>query len=385
MPNIAVLIDAENVDPSFANQVFSYAEARGTIIHKEIYGAGIALNEWADPILQHAIHMHMTLRPNRFKNSSDIALVIGAMDLVAERAMNPANGVDTVVLASSDSDFSALSLRLRTAGIEVVGMGNPEKANPMWPKACSIFVPLKAQPQSNQSKEQPAQPKEQPEKKADKTVQPQPAQRAKKEKAPKVNPSHNGRVSNIKKFITAQLDAHEGKMTSNALFNALNELADYKYDQQRSKRKPLDYLTRQLGDAIRFEEDSDGTVWIQAAAKAPAPAAEPATEETIVTEEAAIEETAVEEAPAAEEPTPAPVPVEEAEKPAPAPAEETFNPVQLFLNDGLPEGIARQIVNICDQSTNLKTAYDKLRKAFGAKDGRTYYQLVKKHTSEQKA
>ena len=105
--NIAILIDAENVDPLCAEQIFSYAASIGKITVKEIYGAGIALNEWSEPILQHAIHMNMTLKPNRYKNSSDIALVIGAMDLLFARAAGDA--VDTVIIASSDSDFSALA------------------------------------------------------------------------------------------------------------------------------------------------------------------------------------------------------------------------------------------------------------------------------------
>ena len=81
--NIAILIDAENVDPSFANQIFSYARSLGEVTVREIYGAGIALNEWADPILENTIHTNFTLRPNRFKNSSDIALTIGAMELLS--------------------------------------------------------------------------------------------------------------------------------------------------------------------------------------------------------------------------------------------------------------------------------------------------------------
>ena len=39
MPNVAVLIDAENVLPVYAHQIFENAAARGTICAKEIYGA----------------------------------------------------------------------------------------------------------------------------------------------------------------------------------------------------------------------------------------------------------------------------------------------------------------------------------------------------------
>ena len=47
--NIAILIDAENIDPVYAEQIVACAESRGTITTKEIYGAGIELNEWSVP------------------------------------------------------------------------------------------------------------------------------------------------------------------------------------------------------------------------------------------------------------------------------------------------------------------------------------------------
>ena len=143
--NIAILIDAENIDPVYAEQIFACAESRGTIVTREIYGTGTALNEWSVPIFRYALHTNMTLKPSRFKNCSDIALVIGAMDLLVERAAHgaatePSTTVDAVVIASSDSDYSALALRLRTSGIQVIGMGEESRTNPSWPVACSGFV-----------------------------------------------------------------------------------------------------------------------------------------------------------------------------------------------------------------------------------------------------
>ena len=134
--NIAILVDAENVDPSFANQIFSYARSLGEVTIREIYGAGIALNEWADPILENTIHTNFTLRPNKYKNSSDIALTIGAMELLRISQTSEDKKVDAVIIASSDSDFSPLAFHLRAAGIDVIGMGEPGRINPMWPKAC---------------------------------------------------------------------------------------------------------------------------------------------------------------------------------------------------------------------------------------------------------
>ena len=176
---IAVLIDAENVDPSYANQIFTYAHELGVVSVREIYGSGTSLNEWADPILVHSIHTNFTLRPNRFKNSSDICLVIGAMEILASSRQDEKNRIAAVVLASSDSDFSPLAVHLRSAGIDVIGMGEPGHINPLWPRACTDFVPLEVKAPlvrkreaagpdapAAQESEAPAQPESRPARKA---------------------------------------------------------------------------------------------------------------------------------------------------------------------------------------------------------------------------
>lgn len=127
---VAILIDAENVVASHADAMFAQAEALGEIACKEIYGTAAALTAWVAPVLKYAIHPNLTIRASKGKNSSDIALVIGAMDLLL------IGGFDTIVIASSDSDFSALSVRLRNAGVNVVGMGT-EKSNALWRTACT--------------------------------------------------------------------------------------------------------------------------------------------------------------------------------------------------------------------------------------------------------
>ncbi|MBR1822358.1 MAG: NYN domain-containing protein, partial [Clostridia bacterium] len=136
--NLAILIDAENVLPAHADLIFDHAASLGNIARKEIFGAAQALGAWVSPVLKYAIHPNLTIKASKGKNSSDIALVIGAMDLLVS------GGIDCVIIASSDSDFSALSVRLRNAGIEVIGMGM-EKSNELWRTACSTFVVLQNQ------------------------------------------------------------------------------------------------------------------------------------------------------------------------------------------------------------------------------------------------
>ena len=143
---LAILIDAENVVAGHADLIFAQAEAMGEIAAKEIYGTAAALTAWVAPVLKYAIHPNLTIKAAKGKNSSDIALVIGAMDLLVK------GNIDCAIIASSDSDFSALSVRLRNAGIEVVGMGT-DKSNDLWRTACSSFVVLQNQKPSQAARQ----------------------------------------------------------------------------------------------------------------------------------------------------------------------------------------------------------------------------------------
>ena len=377
MPNLAVLIDAENVLPLHADQIFTHASTLGTIKVKEIYGAAAALTSWVEPVLKYALHANLTIKASKGKNTSDIALVIGAMDLLV------AGNIDTVVIVSSDSDFSALSVRLRSAGIEVVGMGT-EKANPLWRTACSSFVVLQAPsfrpvPAQQPARSQPAA------KSAPKPAAPKQEQAAnppkKKNDAKPVAPTHAGRVSIITAFIREQLEANDGKMAVAALLPALNGLPEYRVDQQRSKRNAHNYLMRLYGDTFSFEEGEGGS-FISLRKNAP---------------EAAVETTEAEEAPAdalpeidafepvapAEEGQPQEEPVEEApipEEPEAQPDEQA-QAIAAFaarlVDAGIPDDAAQQIITILNENNNLRTVYNKMRVAFGGDTGRKYYQIVK--------
>ena len=378
MPNVAILIDAENVLPIFADQIFTHASSLGAVVHKEIYGAAAALNAWVEPVLKYAIRPSLTIRPSKYKNTSDIALVIGAMDLLANKAETAPN---IMVIASSDSDFSALSVRLRTGGVDVVGMGT-DKSNELWRTACTSFVVLQ-QPStraaSQPRKAEPARPV--PEKKPEKKPEKAPEKNAEKapEKAVKITPTHSGRIANIRAFILNQLASREGRMPSHALFSLLNDLPDYRYDQQRSKRKPLDYLARQMGGALKIEEAEGGT-WVSAAAPE-TPETAPEAPEAVQETPEAPETPETPEKPAQEESTPI---LAREPEPAPQPEPQTQepDPVALLIQAGAPEDAARKIAVICTESTDRRAVYNKLRKAFGTADARKYLQILKEAAGE---
>lgn len=352
MPNIAVLIDAENVLPVHADQIFSHASSLGTVTVKETYGAAAALTNWVEPVLKYALHANLTIKASKGKNTSDIALVIGAMDLLVK------GNIDTVIIVSSDSDFSALSVRLRGAGLEVIGMGT-EKANPLWRTACSSFVVLQAPvfrpapAPANLPKNKPALQKQEA---------PAPANVPKNKPQP-VASSHAKRMGIIRTFIREQLDANGGRMAVSALIPALGGLPEFRVDQQRSKRNAHNYLARLYADAFTFE-DVDGGSFISVKANAPEAPAEP------------------EKQPQAPEQQPAEAPKEEtAEAPKEAPAETGDPAVEAFAGRlagaGIPGDAVKQIIAILEENNNLRTVYNKMRALFGGDTGRQYYQIVK--------
>jgi hypothetical protein len=136
-PRLALLIDAENVSAAHLPAILQAAEGHGDPAIRRVFGnwAAPGMASWAAQAAAYglmAVHVPATCAG---KNSSDIGLVIAAMDLLHSGA------VDGFVIASSDSDFTGLALRLREAGKLVIGAGEG-KTHAAFRAACSGFVVL---------------------------------------------------------------------------------------------------------------------------------------------------------------------------------------------------------------------------------------------------
>ncbi len=358
--NIAILIDAENVLPGHADLIFAHAAKLGDVVSKEIFGASSALSSWVAPVLKYAIHPNLTIKAAKGKNSSDIALVIGAMDLLVR------GGIDCAIIASSDSDFSALSVRLRNAGIEVVGMGT-DKSNELWRTACSSFVVLQNQKPAQAARQEAAPQADAPKQSGQKQAAKKPARQA--------AATHEERVAVIEKLISKRLEAHGGRIQTSTLFPALNQLPEYRVDRQGSGKKPLNYLTSTYGETFRFEDAADGQNWVSlpgVAQVAPVPEAEAVPEEA---PKAAVETAATESPEAPQiEPEAVTAPTLETEE------EGYVTPQQItdrLVAGGFDADIARQVTDIFADSASYRSAYNKLRSVFGNTTGRDYYQRAK--------
>lgn len=210
---LAVLIDGDNTSHRIADGLFEELSKIGEASVRRIYGdfSNHHLKSWADILSRHAIIAQQQFAYTTGKNSSDIALVIDAMDLLHTGRF------DGFCLVTSDSDFTRLAARIREQGVYVYGVGE-QKTPESLRQACHRFIYAE-----NLLPEAPA-PDRDPEK-AGKALQP---------------PS--GAAPLLKKAI-AQMDDDDGWVNLGGLGQRLSNLAP-DFD-------PRTYGYAKLGDLVK--------------------------------------------------------------------------------------------------------------------------------------
>lgn len=133
--NLAVLVDADNAQPSVIAELLAEVAGFGTATVKRAYGDWTTPNlaGWKDVLHVHAIQPIQQFRYTAGKNATDSALIIDAMDLLHGEK------VDGFCLVSSDSDFTRLATRIREAGLLVYGFGEQKTPKP-FVAACDKFI-----------------------------------------------------------------------------------------------------------------------------------------------------------------------------------------------------------------------------------------------------
>ena len=132
---LAVLIDADNAPRDCMKSVMEELAVYGTPTIKRIYGDWTSPNVggWKTSLLQNAVTPIQQYGYTTGKNSTDSAMIIDAMDILY------GGSVDGFVLVSSDSDFTRLAIRLREAGMYVIGIGERKTPAPFI-VACDKFI-----------------------------------------------------------------------------------------------------------------------------------------------------------------------------------------------------------------------------------------------------
>ena len=132
---LAVLIDADNAQPSIIEGLLAEIAKYGTANVKRIYGdwTGTHLKGWKDVLLKHSIQPIQQFSYTIGKNATDSAMIIDAMDLLFT------NKFDGFCIVSSDSDFTKIASRLRESGLVVYGFGEKKTPEP-FVSACDKFI-----------------------------------------------------------------------------------------------------------------------------------------------------------------------------------------------------------------------------------------------------
>jgi len=137
--NIALLIDADNASHESLDSVLTVLAELGTVNIRRAYGnwQKPGLKGWAAMIHRHAIEPHQQFDLTKGKSSTDMKMIIDAMDLLY------GGRVHGFGIMSSDSDFMPLAMRIRQDGLPVYGFGTARTPE-SFRQACTRFIDVSA-------------------------------------------------------------------------------------------------------------------------------------------------------------------------------------------------------------------------------------------------
>ena len=132
---LAMLIDADNAQPSVIEGLLAEVAKFGVASVKRIYGdfTSTRMTQWKSVLLKHSINPVQQFAYTSGKNATDSSLIIDAMDLMYTGRF------DGMCLVSSDSDFTRLAQRMREEGLTVYGFGE-RKTPDAFVQACDKFI-----------------------------------------------------------------------------------------------------------------------------------------------------------------------------------------------------------------------------------------------------
>ena len=132
--SIALLIDADNSPASRIEEILDELAKYGVINIRRAFGTWKSphLKGWEAVLHDFAIQPMQQFAYTKGKGATDAAMIIDAMDLLYTKDLDG---------FCSDSDFTALVMRIRANGLKVFGFGEKKTPEP-FVNACSKFLYL---------------------------------------------------------------------------------------------------------------------------------------------------------------------------------------------------------------------------------------------------
>jgi uncharacterized LabA/DUF88 family protein len=129
-PEVALLIDGENISQDFADQIEEYSRLHGIIRIQRVFGNAAKLQKWSNSPGIKFVHS------GTGKNATDLLLTVEAMEFFLRR------GIRTIAVASSDRDFTHLAHFVGENGGTFIGIGQAN-ASQSFRKSCRYFHDLR--------------------------------------------------------------------------------------------------------------------------------------------------------------------------------------------------------------------------------------------------
>jgi uncharacterized protein (TIGR00288 family) len=132
---IALLIDAENTNCNEIDFILEKAAEHGNLIIRRLYGdfTNPALSCWRDIGQRHGITVAQKFSYRKGKNSTDIELIMEAVELKVKEK------IDGMVLVSGDSDYAGLLIKFREDNLQTIVIGGLYTSD-VLKNCCNVFV-----------------------------------------------------------------------------------------------------------------------------------------------------------------------------------------------------------------------------------------------------
>lgn len=133
---IAVFFDAENISANKVSLIIDSLSAKGDILFQRAYADWSIDNtkSWQDQLIKTPITAIQAFHHNE-KQAVDKLIMMDAIEMAIKH-----NEINSFAIVASDNGYYSLALRLRELGKRVIGIGEKEKCNPIWIKACNEFI-----------------------------------------------------------------------------------------------------------------------------------------------------------------------------------------------------------------------------------------------------
>jgi uncharacterized protein (TIGR00288 family) len=142
---VALFIDFENVaisaETAFERldtaKLIETAEKYGRVVSRRAYGDWTRFSKYSQDLLEHAIEAIQMFHygGHNTKNAADIQMVVDILEMMFSHPE-----IDVFVLATGDSDFSAIARKLRSYSKYVIGIGLQRATSEVLVKACDQFL-----------------------------------------------------------------------------------------------------------------------------------------------------------------------------------------------------------------------------------------------------